>query len=324
MAYLFLYLSITIVGYIIGSQLKKRGKAPRWIGKVMTVVIVVLVFFMGSRIGDNEQILASLDTIGLIAFIYTLIIMAFACLFFSMARRIFGFDRYGIRHKKADMKIAPEGAEPEEKDSAAGDGPKVNTLTILIVAFVVLGILAGYFILPDAFMAHTGNLLTLSLCMLLILIGMDIGVEGTIKENFKSAGWRIIAFPFVSILSMIAGSAFAALVLPMGFQDALCVGSGLGWYSLAPAMLAEYSTKVSAISFMHNVFREVFGILLVPVIARRVGYIESYSAPGCTSMDVSLPVVERSTSSDIAVYSFIHGAILSASVPVLVSIFMNL
>ena len=98
MTYLLLYLAITIVGYIIGSRLKKIGKAPTWVGKVMTAVIVILIFIMGTRIGNNEQILQSLDTIGLIAFIFTLIIMFFTCLGFTIARRLFGFDRYGIRH----------------------------------------------------------------------------------------------------------------------------------------------------------------------------------------------------------------------------------
>ena len=65
-------------------------------------------------------------------------------------------------------------------------------------------------------------------------------------------------------------------------------------------------------------------LLLVPAVARRVGYIECYGLPGSTSMDVCLPIIERSTSSDVAVYSFINGAIVSASVPFLVSIFMNL
>lgn len=336
MFYLLIYLAVTMVGYIIGAQFRKRGITPSWVGKLMTFVLIILVFLMGSRIGDNEQILASLDTIGLIAFVYTLIIMAFACLFFTIARRLFGFDRYGVRHKgegglhrHSEEQVQSAAATNDETSTDADAATEtktapINGLTILIVVFVALGILAGYFVLPDSIMVHSGNLLTLALCMLLIFIGMDIGIEGTIAKNFKSAGWRIIAFPFVSILSMIAGSVVAALVLPIGLQDSLCIGSGLGWYSLAPAMLADYSMRVSAISFMHNVFREVLGLISVSIIAKKVGYIESYSCPGCTSMDVTLPVVEKSTSADIAVYSFIHGAILSASVPILVSIFMGI
>lgn len=314
MGYLFLYLAITIVGYFIGAKLKREGRQLSWASPLQTVVIVVLVFLMGSRIGANEEIVASLGTIGLVSLAYTVIVLAVTCAAYSVARRLLGFDRYGIRGRGSKAQPAGEGSGKAT----------VNRLTIMIVIFVTIGILAGYFLLPQGFIARTGTMLTISLCILLVLIGIDIGTAGTLAENFRSAGWRVLVFPFVSMAAMVIGSFIASLILPMGLQDSLCVGSGFAWYSLAPVMLAEYSTRVSAISFMHNVFREIMGILLVPMVARRVGYIECYALPGSTSMDVCLPIIERSTSSDVAVYSFINGAIVSASVPFLVSLFMNL
>lgn len=314
MSYLFLYLAITIVGYFIGAKLKKKGRKLSWASPLQTVVIVVLVFLMGSRIGANEEIVASLGTIGLVSLAYTVIVLAVTCAAYSVARRLMGFDRYGIRGSGSGAQTVSEGS----------GGATVNRLTVMIVFFVAIGIAAGYFVLPQAFIVWTGTLLTISLCILLVLIGIDIGTAGTLAVNFRSAGWRVLVFPFVSMAAMVIGSFIASLILPMGLQDSLCVGSGFAWYSLAPVMLAEYSTRVSAISFMHNVFREIMGILLVPIVARRVGYIECYGLPGSTSMDVCLPIIERSTSSDVAVYSFINGAIVSASVPFLVSIFMNL
>lgn len=357
MGYLFLYLAITVIGYFIGARLKKHSLAPGWIGPVQTITIILLVFLMGSRIGANEEIVASLDSIGLISFVYTLIIMACTCTAFWLARRALGFDRTGHRNGKpgkgpgvhaggpgketgehAGGPAAASGAElsgpwdraaaqpaPDASaDAAAGTGRPVNTLTFLIVGFVAAGILAGRFLLPDLLIAYTGQLLTVVLCMLLVLIGIDIGLEGTLVVNFRSAGWRVILFPFVSMAAMIVGAVICGAVLPLDLKESLCIGSGFGWYSLAPAMLAEYSTRASAISFMHNVFREIIGILLIPAVARRIGYIESYSLPGSPSMDVCLPVVERATNGDVAVYSFINGAVLSAAVPVLVSLFMNL
>ena len=340
MTYLILYLAVTIAGYFIGIKLKRSGKSLPWVGKTQTVVIVVLVFLMGSRIGANDEIVASLDTIGLVSLAYTLIIMAVTCLAYSIARRLLGFDRYGVRRKdqaagghakagqsgKAAAQPVSDAAASEAAASEAEKGSHggINRLTILIIVFVGLGILAGFLVLPEGFMAWTGLLLTISLCVLLVLIGIDIGTEGTLAENFRSAGWRVGVFPFVSMVAMVAAAVAAAVILPLSLQDSLCVGGGFAWYSLAPAMLAEYSTRISAISFMHNVFREILGILLIPVVAGKIGYIESYGLPGSPSMDVCLPVVERSTSSDVAVYSFINGAILSAAVPILITIFMNL
>ncbi len=321
MGYLFLYLIITVVGYLIGSRMKRRSIRLSWVGPVQTITIIVLVFLMGSRIGANDEIVASLDSIGIISFLYTLIIMACTCAAFTLTRRAFGFDRYGRRDHKDNAKAGQSGGDAP---ASCGGSPAINSLTLMIVAFVAAGIIAGRSLIPESIMQYTGSMLTVCLCILLILIGVDIGTEGTLAANFRSAGWRVIVFPFVSMAAMIIGAAAASIVLPLSMQDSLCIGSGLGWYSLAPAMLAEYSVRVSAISFMHNVFREIIGILLIPIAARHIGFIESYGLPGSPSMDVCLPVVERATNGDVAVYSFINGAILSAAVPILVSIFMSL
>ena len=194
-------------------------------------------------------------------------------------------------------------------------------MTKAIVCSVICGMAAGYFFLPDWFIDISGNLLVVGLCVLLFFVGLDIGREGTVAENFKKAGWRVLVFPFAIIIGTYAGSLVAGLLLPsLGIRDAMAVGSGFGWYTLAPVMLAEYSTSVSAVSFMHNVMRELFGILLIPIIAKKIGFIETVSLPGAAAMDVCLPVVEKATRGDIAVYSFISGVVLSIAVPVLVGL----
>ena len=325
MTYLLLYLAVTVIGYFIGARLKKQNKAWKWVGPLQTLVIIILVFIMGSRIGASEEIVSSLGTIGLISFVFTLVIMFLTVVAFTLVRRLMGFDRYG---RRGVAKAAAEAAETSESDAkAAADEavkPRLNSLTIIMVIFVAAGIAAGYLFLPESFVAVSGTLLTITLCMLLVLVGIDIGTEGTIVTNFKSAGWRVVVFPFVSIGAMIFGSIIASMFLPFSVQDGVCIGSGLGWYSLASAMLIEYSAEVSAISLMHNVIREIIGILLIPTCAKRLGYIECYCLPGASSMDVCLPIVEKATDSSIAVYSFVNGVVLSAAVPVLVSIFMSI
>ena len=324
MTYLLLYLAVTIIGYFIGTGLKKRGKTWTWVGGLQTLVIIVLVFLMGSRIGASEEIVSSLGTIGLVSFVFTLIVMLTTVVAFTIARRVMGFDRYGKRGAAREEAKASDPGLNDPAPDGEDANPKLNSLTIIMVVFVAVGIASGYLFLPDGFIAVTGTLLTITLSVLLVLVGIDIGTEGTLAKNFKSAGWRVVVFPFVSIAAMIIGCVIAALFLPLGVQDSICIGSGLGWYSLAAAMLVEYSAEVSAICFMHCVIREVIGILLIPVCAKRLGYIESYCLPGASSMDVCLPLVEKATDSSIAVYSFVNGVVLSAAVPVLVTIFMNL
>jgi len=69
--------------------------------------------------------------------------------------------------------------------------------------------------------------------------------------------------------------------------------------------------------------RELFSILLIPLVARRIGYIETTGMPGAAAMDVCLPIVEKSTRSDIAVYSFVSGVIMSTLVPIMVPLIIG-
>lgn len=198
-------------------------------------------------------------------------------------------------------------------------------MTKLIIAFVTLGAISGYFFIPDFFITEiSGNLLIGGLCVLLFFVGLDLGRQGTVVENFKKVGIRILAFPIASILGCLIFAAISSLVLPMTAKQTMAVASGFGWYTLAPVMLAKSSAELSAISFLHNVMREMIGIMVIPIVAKHIGYIESCSVPGAAAMDVCLPIVEKSTNSETTIYAFVMGVALSTAVPILVGFFISM
>lgn len=345
---LILYLSLCLLGYFLGAYLKKRNIVLKGASVLQTIALVALVFVMGARIGSEDEIVRSLDTIGLKALVITMFILGGTVLAAFIARKLMGFDKFGILKKAAkgtasDAKgtdaaksAAADFAEgmPEAK-SAAGeaegetlDEPEEaksdKTMILCIFVPVALGILSGFLFLPDWFIDITGTIIVVGLSILLFFVGIDLGTEGTIVDNFKMAGWRVILFPFIMIAGTYIGSIAAGIIVDLSVKDALCVASGFGWYTLAPAMLAEYSIEISAISFMHNVMRELIGLLLLPIVAKRIGHIESTGLVGAGSMDVCLPIIVKTTSGNMAVYAFIIGIVLSFSVPIMVSFMMRL
>lgn len=197
-------------------------------------------------------------------------------------------------------------------------------MTKLVVVTVALGVVSGFTFIPDVIIASSDTILTVGLCILLFFVGIDIGFEGTVVENFKKVGWRILMFPLATIVGTLLAGVVSALLLPISIKDGLAVASGFAWYSLAPIMLAKYSAMLSAISFLHNVFRELLGIIMIPFVAKYIGYVETTSLPGAAAMDVCLPVVEKATNANIAVYSFVSGLVLTLAVPVLVEFFASL
>ena len=191
-------------------------------------------------------------------------------------------------------------------------------MTKWILLSAACGMLAGYTILPAPFIEASGTLLVVGLSILMFFVGIDLGMEGTVVANFKKVGFRIVIFPVLVILGTLAGTFAVSFFLPMTGREAMAVGSGLGWYTFAPVLLSGYSAELSAVSFLHNVMREMFGLLLIPVVAKRIGHIEAVGLPGGAAMDIGVAVVERTAGPRAAVYSFVTGVVLSAVVPVLV------
>ena len=89
-------------------------------------------------------------------------------------------------------------AEVETAEAEHGSGAKT---TLLILTFVIIGMLGGYYVLPrffsdlQMFQNMSGTWLTIGICILLGLVGFSMGLSGTVVENLKTIGFRVLFFP---------------------------------------------------------------------------------------------------------------------------------
>jgi uncharacterized membrane protein YbjE (DUF340 family) len=193
-----------------------------------------------------------------------------------------------------------------------------------IIMAVVLGICAGYFILPEDILNYTNYIIDIGLCLLLFFVGMDIGKNKDIIAKIRELGLKIIIVPIMIIIGSILGSIVGGTILSLKVNEAGAVGAGLGWYTLSAMILADYSPKLSALAFITNVIREVIALTIIPIVSKYIGDIESIAPAGATAMDTSLPVISNATNPQTAVVSFITGVILSMSVPLLVPLIISI
>lgn len=102
MELIFLYLGVILAGYFVGSKIKKSKKKIelKWSEKVQTVCLFLLIFTMGSRIGSDESVIASLGTIGVSAVVITAFVFAGSLICSFIARKAMRFDKEG--YKKND------------------------------------------------------------------------------------------------------------------------------------------------------------------------------------------------------------------------------
>lgn len=303
------------LGAWLGSRPGVRTRPLPWLGKLQLAALMILILSLGVKLGADDEVIASLGQIGWTAFLITVAAMAGSVLALWLLRRfVLRLDRQG---RAAGSALGEE---------AGGEGGRKadNSLTKWIVGAVALGMLAGYFVVPEAVVAYCGQVIDLGLYLLLFLVGMDMGRQGTVVSDIRAAGFKVLLIPVGVAAGSLLAAALVGLLLDIGPKDAMAVAAGLGWYSLAPTLLAPYSLPVSAVCFLSNVMREVFSILAIPLVARRIGFVESVALPGAAAMDTVLPVVVGATHERITIYSFTSGVVLSLAVPLLVSAIMAL
>lgn len=304
-----IYIGLVVLGAFLGSRKALRSRPLVWVSKLQFVALMILIVTLGVNLGANDEVISSLGEIGLSALVITVFAMGGSLLFLSLLRRfVLKLDRYGL----------PRGSEAAREEESHQAGKADNSLTLWIVIAVVLGMLAGRFVLPAAVTVHCGTIINFGLYLLLFMVGMDMGKQGTFLSDVKTAGFQVLLVPVAVCLGSLVCAAIAGLFLPLGIKDSMAAASGMGWYSLAPTLLAPYSLTVSATAFLSNIMHELFSIVAVPVVAKKLGYIEAVALPGATAMDTVLPVVVSATCDRMAIYSFASGVILSLSVPVLI------
>ena len=310
-----IYLSLVALGALLGSRRGLRSRPLRWMPRLQTAALMLLILALGVNLGSNEEVVASLGSLGLMALGVTLASMAGSLLCVFLARRfLLRLDRRGLRAG------SPPGAPAEAGStvSAAAGASRGGALTWKILLAVAAGILAGRFLLPDRVARLSDPTVQIGLYLLLFLVGLDLGRLGGILADIRAIGPRMLLIPLSILVGTLGAAALPGLLLPIGAPGAMAVTAGFGWYSIAPSLLAPYSLSLSAMAFLSNIFREVLAIILVPLTARHLGYLESLALPAATAMDTVLPVVVGATDERMAICSFGSGLLLSLLVPVLV------
>jgi uncharacterized membrane protein YbjE (DUF340 family) len=197
-------------------------------------------------------------------------------------------------------------------------------VTIIILTAVIVGMLSGYLIVPESIANNMDTLSTIALNILILSVGIDVGSNKSLIKDLKNTGFKVLLIPLCIILGSFIGGIITALIYHIPMKSGLSIASGFGWYSLSGVMLANLDgVNIGTIAFLTNIFRELIAIMLIPIIASKLNHYTVIAPAGATSMDTTLPLISEVTSPDIAIISFLNGAILSSLVPVLITFFYS-
>lgn len=196
--------------------------------------------------------------------------------------------------------------------------------TLVILFFFILGFFCGYWNLARQFFNPSEYILYI-LYFLLFVIGINIGSEINILYSFWNNRHIVFLVPVISVIGTLAGGSLISFCLPLSFKDTLAISSGLGYYSLSSVMITQYSgEKAGIIALLANLIREVFTLVFAPLLVKYVGKIAPVISAGATSMDTTLPVINRYSGKEITMIAVINGIILTLLVPILISVIYSI
>lgn len=278
-----------------------------YLDKIMSIALAALLFSMGLRIGLLDSITTQLLRIGVLS-------VSFA------VATVLGTATVLLTVLLISGRLSPP-VDREKKHRPPVDS-SVLAEPLRLFLFVVAGFLGGYFL--PVFDWFREDYTTYLLYGLLFLIGVQM-VRNDV--DFKRAMLHPETFliPAGTIIGSLLGGLVMAVFTGMGAGKALSLAAGFGWYSLSGVLITQMGDPIlGAAGFLINVIRETIALLTIPFLARINLPQVSIGIGGATSMDVTLPLIERSCGPSYVPVSILNGAVLSMLVPFLVPFFFSL
>lgn len=288
-------------GMLFGYAQRRNAALLRAADKTSLYAVYGLLFILGAGLGSDAELLARLPVLGGRA-----LAVAFCCTFAS-ALALAALSRF--------FTFA---APLPNREGAAGQSSLTGSVRILC-AFS-LGIILAVFGVTPAWMSDSA-FATYALYLLVFAVGIGLGADLRAFRIIRDLHVKILAVPICIVLASGVGAAAAAAVLPgLSFRDALCVGAGLGYYSLSSILIENAGNPaLASVALLANILREIMAILAAPALARHFGRLSPVGAAGATAMDTTLPVIARFSGEHAAVIAVFSGMTLTLLVPFLVT-----
>ena len=323
---------VILIAFLLAGLLAGRIKAvssSKIALYLLDLSLYFLLFFMGFRLGRNEEVARKLQEIGILSVAFT---AATAAGTVGVLLAVYGLaarGKAGRKERQHAGAVSPAAGTQHAGDQPGGQYPdRGGRLEHVkepakLFGFVVLGFVIGRFV--PVLASLTGEKLTTwFVYILLFLVGIQLNKNtGSLKATLLHPETLIL--PAGTVVGSLAGGAVVALIFGIPIFRGMAVAAGFGWYSLSGVIISDLGDQVlGSAAFLSNILRESVALLTIPLFGTtrfpRIGI----GIAGATSMDVCLPLIQKSCGTRWVPLSVTNGAILSLLVPVLVPLFYHL
>lgn len=285
-----------VIGYLIPLH---RPSALKLIERLLSWIVYVILFFMGISLAFLDNLASNL-----LAILHYAAVSVVIILLCNIAALMWLEQKMPWQNHHRQEKLPSRLAMALESLQLCG---------VVFIGFMIG--LSGI-----SFLQHATEASEYTLIFLLFLIGIQLRNNGmTLRQIVLNRRGMIVAV--VVMVSSLLGGIINAFILDLPLKTGLAMASGFGWYSLSGILLTEsYGPVIGSAAFFNDLARELLAIMLIPGLVRR-SRSTALGLCGATSMDFTLPVLQRSGGVEIVPAAIVHGFILSLLVPILMAFF---
>ncbi|MBA8302447.1 lysine exporter LysO family protein [Klebsiella michiganensis] len=285
-----------VIGYLIPLH---RPSALKLIARLLSWIVYVILFFIGISLAFLDNLASNL-----LAILHYAAVSVVIILLCNIAALMWLEQKMPWQNHHRQEKLPSRLAMALESLQLCG---------VVFIGFMIG--LSGI-----SFLQHATEASEYTLIFLLFLIGIQLRNNGmTLRQIVLNRRGMIVAV--VVMVSSLLGGIINAFILDLPLKTGLAMASGFGWYSLSGILLTEsYGPVIGSAAFFNDLARELLAIMLIPGLVRR-SRSTALGLCGATSMDFTLPVLQRSGGVEIVPAAIVHGFILSLLVPILMAFF---
>ncbi|MGC0984958.1 lysine exporter LysO family protein [Pantoea agglomerans] len=293
-------LLIILLPLIAGWLLPFRQTSTlRRVNQLLGWMVYVILYFMGISLAFLDNLSSNL-----LAVFYTALVAAF-CILLCNLLALRGLEKYAPwQHAHRQEKL------PSRLHMALD--------SLKLCGVVVIGFLLGLTQWP--LLQHASTASEYALIFLLFLVGIQLRGSGmTLRQIILNRRGLLVAS--VVLVSALIGGMIAALLLGVPLKTGLALASGFGWYSLSGILMTEaFGPVIGSAAFFNDLIRELVAIMLIPALIGRHRS-SALGLCGATSMDFTLPVLQRAGGNEIVPAAIVHGFVMSLLAPILIALF---
>ncbi|MBX0298190.1 lysine exporter LysO family protein [Haloarcula nitratireducens] len=275
--------------------------------------LAILLISIGAQLGGNTQILQDVTTIGGAALVLCLgsVIGSIICVYLLATITSSVDSRFAV----SDRNTTTQQSSPTELEA---DGFDWKIMSLIFVSLIV-GFGLATIGLPEYVITSVVSISDPALLALLFGVGVTVGDDTEALRQIRSIGWSVLLIPVAVAVGSILGGILFGVSIDMPVTHAAAVAAGFGWYSYAGVVVVDLGgLKLGTIAFLANLFREIVTFFVLPVIAKYLGGVTSIAPGGATTMDVTLPLIQRVSGERFVLPALINGLVLAVATTVLV------